>query len=546
MRFKNIFVPVFILISIYSQAQTNNEGQLHGNFQVDMQTYKEDSLISAPKIPEKMLLNAYANLTYSKGNFTAGIRYEAYMNTLSGYDSRYNGNGIPYRFLTYKADELEVTAGSFYEQFGNGLILRAYEEKGLGYDNAFDGVRVKYQLYKGVSVKGLVGKQRFFFDKGPGIVRGVDGEINTNELLKFMSESKTQIILGGSFVSKYQADKDPLYKLPENVGAWAARMNITRGAINFNTEYAYKINDPSADNLYIYKPGEALLISTSFSKKGFGVLLNAKRVDNMAFRSNRNAGLIDLNINYLPILTKSYTYSFLNFYPYATQSNGEMGGGAEVMYKFKKSTLLGGKYGTNISVNFSRLNSIDKSAPSDTSVIGVSGTLGYQSEFFTPGNELYFQDFNIEINKKFSKRFSGNFIYQNLIYNSYVLRKGHGTVYGNAGIADMLYKINDKNAIHIELGALFTEQDMGNWIMLQAEYSIAPKWFFSLSDQYNYGNEDKELQLHYYTAAIAYAKGGNRIQIGYGRQRQGIMCVGGVCRSVPASNGFILALSSSF
>ena len=545
MNFFKIVIPVFLL-STNIQAQTNNEGQLHGNFQVDMQTYQKDSLIGAPEVPEKTLLNSYANLTYTKGNFTAGIRYEAYMNTLMGYDARYNGNGIPYRFLSYNNEGLEVTAGSFYEQFGNGLILRAYEEKTLGYDNAFDGIRVKYQLYKGVLVKALVGKQRLFFAQGQGIVRGIDGEINVNELITKMNEAKTQIILGGSFVSKYQPDKDPVYKLPENVGAWASRVNISNGGFNINGEYAYKINDPSADNLFIYKTGNAILISTSYSKKGFGILLNAKRIDNMSFRSDRNASLIDLNINYLPILTKSYTYSFLNFYPYATQSNGEMGAGGEIMYKFKKETLFGGKYGTNISLNFSRLNNIEQTIPSDTNVIGASGTYGYESDFFKVGNDLYFQDFNAEINKKFSKKFSANFIYQNLIYNSYVLRKGHGTVYSNVGIVDMLYKINDKNAVHIEMAALFTKQDLGNWAMLQVEYSIAPKWFFSISNQYNYGNEDKSKQIHYYTGAIVYAKGGNRIQLGYGKQRQGIMCVGGVCRNVPASNGFILAISSSF
>ncbi len=545
MNYLKIVVPV-ILLSTNIQAQTSNEGQLHGNFQVDMQTYQKDSLIGAPEVPEKTLLNSYANLIYTKGSFTAGIRYEAYMNTLLGYNARYNGNGIPYRFLTYNNEGLEITAGSFYEQFGNGLILRAYEEKTLGYDNAFDGVKVKYKIFKGISVKALVGKQRLFFAQGQGIVRGVDGEINVNELITKMNEAKTQIIIGGSFVSKYQADKDPVYKLPENVGAWASRINISNGGFNINSEYANKINDPSADNSYIYKNGEALLISTSYSKKGFGILLNAKRIDNMSFRSDRNASLIDLNINYLPILTKAYTYSFLNFYPYATQSNGEMGAGGEIMYKLKKETILGGKYGTNISLNFSRLNNINQTAPSDTNVIGASGTLGYKSDFFKIGKELYYQDFNAEINKKFSKKFSSNFIYQNLIYNSYVLRKGHATVYSNVGIADMLYKINAQNAVHIEMAALFTKQDLGNWAMLQVEYSIAPKWFFSISDQYNYGNEDKSKQIHYYTGAITYAKGGNRIQIGYGKQRQGIMCVGGVCRNVPASNGFILAISSSF
>lgn len=546
MNVRKLILPALLLSFFTIKAQENKEGQLHGNFQIDMQSYKKDSLIGTIDVPEKMLMNSYANLTYTKGNFTAGIRYEAYLNTMLGYPAKYNGNGIPYKFLSYHSEGLEITAGSFYEQFGNGLILRAYEEKGLGYDNAFDGIRVKYQLLKGIYVKGLVGKQRLYFDKGPGIVRGVDGEINVNELLKSMNEAKTQIILGGSFVSKYQADNNPDFILPENVGASAARINITRGGFNINSEYAYKINDPSTDNLYIYKPGEALLINAVYSKKGFGILLSAKRVDNMGFRSNRDAELIDLNINYLPILTKSYTYSFLNFYPYATQSNGEMGASGELMYKFKKETFFGGKYGTNISVNFSRMNSIDKQAPSDSTIVGATGTLGYKSDFFKPGNELYFQDFNVEINKKISKRFSGNFIYQNLIYNAYVLRKGHQTVYGNAGIADVIYKINDKKALHVELAGLFTEQDLGSWIMLQAEYSIAPKWFFSLSDQYNYGNEEKSKQLHYYSGGIAFAKGGNRIQIGYGRQRQGIMCVGGVCRTVPASNGFILAISSSF
>ena len=167
MQLKKLLFPSFILLATLLQAQNNNEGQLHGNFQIDMQSYKEDSTIGAPKVPEKMLLNSYANLTYTKGNFTAGIRYEAYLNAMQGYNSLYNGNGIPYRYLTYKAEGLEVTAGGFYEQFGNGLILRTYEEKGLGYDNFLEGVRVKYQLYKGVSVKALAGKQRYYFDKGP-------------------------------------------------------------------------------------------------------------------------------------------------------------------------------------------------------------------------------------------------------------------------------------------------------------------------------------------------------------------------------------------
>ncbi|HPU24227.1 MAG TPA: DUF6029 family protein [Candidatus Kapabacteria bacterium] len=36
------------------------------------------------------------------------------------------------------------------------------------------------------------------------------------------------------------------------------------------------------------------------------------------------------------------------------------------------------------------------------------------------------------------------------------------------------------------------------------------------------------------------------MQLTYGKQNQGIICVGGVCRTVPASNGLYLSISSSF
>ena len=111
--------------------------------QFDAQYYFKDSLIGAPEIPEKVLSNGFINFVYDKDNFSAGVRYESYLNPISGFDNRYQGSGIPFRYLTYRNGELEMTAGNFYEQFGSGLIFRSYEERGLGYDNALDGFRIK-------------------------------------------------------------------------------------------------------------------------------------------------------------------------------------------------------------------------------------------------------------------------------------------------------------------------------------------------------------------------------------------------------------------
>jgi hypothetical protein len=79
-----------------------------------------------------------------------------------------------------------------------------------------------------------------------------------------------------------------------------------------------------------------------------------------------------------------------------------------------------------------------------------------------------------------------------------------------------------------------------------AEWSISPNWFISAFDEYNYGNDIEDNRIHYVNAAVAYVKRTNRISLGYGKQREGLLCVGGICRNVPASNGFTLSISSSF
>jgi hypothetical protein len=535
---ENLLAICLIILTGTGMYAQNNEGQIHGNFQVDAQIYRTDSAIGAEIPPEKMGLNSYANFTFTKGDFSAGLRYEGYMSGLMGYDEGYDGVGIPYRYITYQNDDLTVTVGNFYEQFGSGLIFRSYEDKSLGYDNAIDGVKIKFNPYKGVYLKGFTGKQRSYFDVGTGIVRGLDGEFFINDIFSALSENKTQLILGGSFVSKYQKDEDPIYNLPENVGSFAGRASLVHGGFNLSGEYAYKYPDPAADNGYITKFGDALLINATYSQKGLGIYLSMKRVDNMNFRSDRNASLNNLQINFIPAITTNHTYSLATMYPYATQPNGEIGFHGEITKNFAGGSALGGKYGTNVALNFSRVNSL-KTSPT------IDGT-GYESDYFAIGDEIYFQDINIKIHKKINSKWKTDISYLNIIYNKDVVQGlvGYGIIYSNVAIADVTYKLKPKHSLRLEMQALFTEQDHGDWAMGLMEYTIAPKWFINVSDQYNYGNsEDK---LHYFNVAAGYKKGANRFQLGYGRQREGIVCIGGVCRNVPASSGFNISITSSF
>lgn len=553
-QFKNFSIGISFAVlalgfMLPANAQLLNSGKISGNFQLDAQYYQADSLIGAPEVKEQALMNAFANILYSNNNFTAGVRYEIYQNPMLGFDSRYKGSGIPYRFASYTKDDWSVTIGNFYEQFGNGLVFRSYEERNLGYDNAMDGIKVTVKPIKGVTIKGIWGNQRFFFDKGAGIVRGLDGEMNLNEFCKKLEESNFRFTFGGSIVSKFQADQDPQYELPENVASMAGRISMGYKKINFNAEYAYKINDPSAVNEMIYKPGDALYVSASYSQKGFGILLNGLKVDNMDFRSDRTVSGNPLIINYLPALTRQHAYTLSAFYPYGTQSLGQIGYQAQIDYKFKKNIFLGGKYGTTIALNYSNIHAIDKTELNDLIVTDQSSyTEGYTSDFISWGDEKYFTDVNLEVTKKISSKIKLLFNYVYLEYNKAVIEGHPGIpmIYAHIGIADVSYKINDNHSVRLEMQHMSTQQDMKNWGLLLVEYSIAPKWFFTLSDMYNYENPDTEKKIHYYSGAITYVKGTTRVALGYGKQRQGIVCVGGVCRQVPASNGVSLTIVSSF
>ncbi len=519
-----------------------------GNFQLDAQYYIPDSIIGAPDVPETFRMNAFGNLNFSWQGFSMGMRFESYQNALLGYDPRYQGNGIPYRFASYTQDNLEVTLGNFYEQFGNGMIFRTYEERNLGIDNAMDGIRLVYRPVKGVSLKGVVGQQRFFFDKGPGIVRGFDAEVNLNQVFSRFNENPNQWIVGGSVVSKFQRDQDPLFNLPENVAAFAGRINYLRSGLNLSAEYGYKVNDPSTDNNFIYKNGNALVFTGSYSASGFGLLLSAKRIDNMGFRSDRTASGNDLHINFLPPTTRQHLYSLSGMYPYATQPNGEIGLLGELTYMLPRETFLGGPNGATLTLNYSRANAIGKSPLNDTTAIGQRGTKGYASDFFSWGEELYFQDFNLEYSRRFNRNLRGLLSYAFITYNQNVIEGhiDHDMVYAHIAIADFTHRLPNRRSIRWELQHLATQQDKGNWAMALAEYTIAPHWFFSVSDQYNYGNDNKDLRIHYLTVGAGYNRNANRFSLSYGKQREGIVCVGGVCRQVPASNGFMLSVTSSF
>lgn len=535
------------------------QGNFTGNIESTFQYLNPDSIIGANQPPSKGLLNSYMNVFYTNGSFKAGMRVESYLPRIQGYPNRFDGTGIGMRYIGFVNNFVDVTVGSFYEQFGSGLSFRAYEDRALGYDNLMDGARIIIRPAKGIVIKGVYGYQRLSFQQGTvvhgeGVVRGFDGEIHLNEAVKRWSDFPLDMVFGGSFVSKFQADDDDALVLPENVGAYGARAKLRFKNFYLDGEYIIKEQDPSGDNGKIYNYGHAAVFNASYTQKGLGILVSGKSVDNMSYRSDRNKDLQDVFINYLPSLNKTHTYNLVaTLYPYATQPLGEVAFQVDVLYTFKKKSKLGGKYGTTIGGNFSNtyrpMQHTSSINPTDSS--GVT----YTAKLFDLSDSLYWQDINFNISKKFSSNFSAILSYYNIKINNDVAKISNdskGIIHAHIGVLELAYKINAKHAIRVEVQGLIVEKedgkikDKGNWATGLIEYSISPSWFFSFMNQYNYGNPISSKRVNYPIFTCGFIKESTRLTASYGRQRAGLFCVGGVCRFVPASNGLTLSFTQSF
>ena len=535
---------------LYAQ-EDHRKITLSGSIQSDVLVPEEDKAIGAEKSNEWALTNTYAELNLNSEYVDAGARFEFLKHPLPGFEKDMKGWGVPYVFVKGHFKNLEVTAGNFYEQFGSGFILRTYEERSLGIDNSILGGRVVYRPFNGVTLKALTGEQRRYWAHNDSWISGGDIELSIDQWSKSMQDHGSFVTLGASFVNKHEKEDevfaDPTHRLnmPENVNAFDLRARYQQGNVNLLVEYAQKSQDPSFDNNYIYRKGYAAMVSASYSKRGMSLLLQAKRSDNMSFRSRRDMNGTSSFINHLPAFTMDHTYALAALYPYATQPMGEWAYQAEFGYTFKRKTPLGGKYGTSVKLNYSYVHGLDKNeaAPLDGLAAGnLRGSKGYGSAFWKWGGGMYYQDMNLQIEKKFTNDFKLNLMLMNQFYNKTVVEGEGGMIHSNIYVADGKYRINKKLTLRGELQYLTTGEDDHDWVFGLLELSMLPHWMFTISDEWNCGATD----IHYYQALVTYNLGSHRIQAGYGRTRAGYNCSGGVCRYVPSSRGFTLSYNYNF
>jgi len=531
-------------------------GTFSGGIESTSQWYQTDEDLGFDQPDDPFRSNNYIRLDYNYGKFSAGLQYEAYLpSALLGYSDRFNDNKIATYYVNYKGEQLDITAGNFYDQFGSGMVLRSWEDRQIGINNSIRGVRVAYTPNDFTTIKGLIGKNRLGFETTEGTVGGVD--VETNIVRLFDKENYNNAVTAGfSYVGQHEDYTGSVDDFPQNVGNYSARLGYSgNSGIYVNAEYVYKEERPvynsgtPSDKFY---DGNGLLINLGYSTKGFGINTTFRRLENMGIYGQRDLSEPAANlyneaiVNYLPALTRQHDYLLTNIYVYQAQPNlnfekgeaGEIGGQVDIFYNLPKETFLGGKYGTKLAVNASYWNGLNAK-------FNATGD-EYETSFFDFGKK-FFHDVNFEVNKKWTDKFSSIVTYMHQYYDKGIIEGGnYSHIIANVVVGDFLYKFNTKNSLRFELQHLQTKRDRKNWAAALVEYNLNQRWNFYVGDNYNYGNDNEDARFHYYMVGGSYAKESTRVALNYGRQRGGLICVGGVCRYVPENTGFTLSLVKTF
>jgi hypothetical protein len=527
---RKIWVIPVIFIAQICFAQNNNQitkGKLNGSYENYSQYYMNDAKIGAFAPQDKLGSNNFLKLDYTYGKLSAGIQYESYLPSILGYYSGpLNASKIANKYFKYTEDKFSVQVGDFYEQFGSGLIFRSFENRQIGINNALEGVNVYVEPTNFTKLKVVYGKTRNNFNYSNSVTRGADVEFDLNKLFNPKGNSNTTLNLGASYIGRFQEYTGPNDDFPSTVNAFATRLDIINGDFTFNVEFANKGRDPHLLNNYSMEKGKALLINTGYTKNNFGFLLTARSIKNMGFRAEREVEFAtSMPVNYVPALTKQHDFLTSNIYVYNPQVLGESGFQTDLFFNIKPGTSLGGKYGTKVSANFSYYTALKN------------------NKFLSAGSNKYYSDANIEVKKKWSKKFETTLTLQNIYYNASVIQAAsHDDVVSNVVALNSLIKYGKQKALRLKLEHLSTKQDMGNWASAIAEFSFNSPFAFYLSDLYNYGSTKN----HFYNVGASVTKNATRFSLAFGKQRPGLFCVGGVCRFVPAAYGFTATLTTSF
>jgi hypothetical protein len=538
-----LFLFVFILTqNVKSQVADSTVTEvkyLSGSLQANGNFYLRDSAIGAANIPQydRQLVgaDAWLNLNYSRSGYDIGVRFDFFQNSqLLNPKASYSASGVGRWYVKKRIDKLSLYAGYVYDQIGSGIIFRAYEERPLAIDNALLGLNLTYDLTENWKIKAFTGRQKQQFDLYKSNISGFNTE-------GYIAVGKVSFAPGFGVVHRNLDDETvnqvvsslATYSKADSIGAtyntYATTLynTLNAGKWTWYVEAAYKtpevMFDPTAQKFnrngsvsegkLINRSGSIIYSNLSFVTEGFGITFEGKRTEGFTFRTTPLASLNRGTLNFLPPMSRQNTYRLTSRYVPATQELGEQALQVDVKYAPKENL--------NIDVNVSNISNLK--------------------------NDLLYREIYVSLLfKKKNAQLTLGMQHQTYNQQIYEVKPNVPMVQTITPFVEYINSFSDTKSLKIEAQYMNNKQDYGSWVFGLVEYSIAPKWVFTVSDMFNFDPKKTQEALHYPTVGVVYAVDANRFSLSYVKQVEGVVCTGGICRLEPAFSGVRLAVNSNF
>lgn len=556
---KRILLVLTALVAALTASAQIQFGEKGGYMTIGLESnnilYVNDAKLGTT-YPSKFGSNDYLKLDYVNGRFSVGVQGEAYLPALQGYDDlRNNGFDKPKvmlasKYIQWQDANYSVMVGDVYDQFGNGLIFRSFEDRQLGINNSIEGGRVTATFGNIVSVKALFGRPRLY-SSANGYSRGwigsqyarstVGGADLSVSLSDIIGSEELMMSIEGSYVNRrerldrelngmnYGTDYFPYFELTSpDLNMYSARLNLDYKGFTLRGEYAGKGKDISSGAvLGKAAKGSAVLAELGYNVGGLSVSAQVRRLEMMGTPLSLygNLGVMGNTLNYLPALTRQHTYMLAALNPCQMNAEGELAVQADLYYTLRSKQSRQRYW--NFHANYSTAYTLKS----------------YQTA--SGKRELLWSDVNVDVERQWNKQWKTTLMFSRQEWNT---SHGQGpalpstTFASNIFVGDVMYKINKKFSLRMEAQYLLSNDYEGDWVAGLVEFNVAPHWSVFFSDMYNLGTT----KTNYYNGGLSFTHNRTRVQVSYGRNRAGYVCSGGVCRYQPAYTGVNLMLTTSF
>ncbi|RPI14891.1 MAG: hypothetical protein EHM58_15420 [Ignavibacteriae bacterium] len=487
-------------------------------------------------------------------DFLFGVRYE--------YDAPIefgtSVKGISRRFIEYKKEDFTVRAGNFYDLYERGLVLNAFENRGLGFNTQLDGLRLNFKRnWNKVQFNGTImgGDLEYNDYLNPGRV-----EKYTIRSGNFSFSPLRLFTIGGSYLTATGNIPSGTISTDIKAELFEATLGFNYKSIDLYGTYANKKTITLPNTLFtqpLTPRGDGAFASLTFTRPSLGVTIDYKNYRfNLTTPNERSATNPTKTLPFQnpPTGVKEYTWTLLTRYPHITDFNDEVGFQVDAFYSPKDNLSLN----LNLSLSSRHYDYVDSNPGILVKYERVDRTDNFipsTNDAFSPYWEAYLE---------------AEYYYKKNTKIKIAVARQSSVLYAieNPAASDKIRTVTIPLEIMHDFKKVYSVKLMAEqqWVYNSARTFNANEdlrkfsnHFFSLSIsrspdiivngnfEFSTDEEDASGKKKWASAEVTYKfSSANSISLFYGTERGGLKCSSGICRYVNPFNGFRLTVINNF